>query len=272
MNNLTKRIISAIVYGVLFIGCSIYSGYTLMIFLTFILTLALTETYHLSNFTSSIVLKLIHHFFGVLFFFFVSLGFLSRTYEILAFSIVPIILSPIVCLFLSKNDFVNQLSRFLFSFLYPSLGISALFALGFAFNPSQYNPALILSVLVLIWANDTFAYFTGMIFGKHKLAETISPKKTWEGLFGGLIFTVIISLVIHHFYHSLIEPVSLGIVIVISGTLGDLIESKWKREAGVKDSGTIMPGHGGIFDRIDSIVLVAPVVFVYLYFFKILNL
>ncbi len=91
-------------------------------------------------------------------------------------------------------------------------------------------------------------------------------------IFGGLIFTVIISLVIHHFYPSLIEPVSLGIVIVISGTLGDLIESKWKREAGVKDSGTIMPGHGGIFDRIDSIVLVAPVVFVYLYFFKILNL
>lgn len=252
MNNLTKRIISAIVYGVLFIGCSIYSGYTLMIFLTFILTLALTETYHLSNFTSSIVLKLIHHFFGVLFFFFVSLGFLSRTCEILAFSIVPIILSPIVCLFLSKNDFVNQLARFIFSFLYPSLGISALFALGFAFNPSQYNPALILSVLVLIWANDTFAYFTGMLFGKHKLAETISPKKTWEGFFGGLIFTVI--------------------VVVISGTLGDLIESKWKREAGVKDSGTIMPGHGGIFDRIDSIVLVAPVVFVYLYFFKILNL
>lgn len=130
----------------------------------------------------------------------------------------------------------------------------------------NYQPIYILGLLILIWVNDTFAYLSGKNFGKHKLYEKISPKKTIEGFIGGLIACVIAGGLIHHFSNTLstIHWIILAVITSVFGTIGDLIQSKFKRQAGVKDSGTIMPGHGGVFDRLDSILYAGPFVYLYL--------
>ncbi len=129
-----------------------------------------------------------------------------------------------------------------------------------------FRPELIVGVFVLIWTNDTFAYIVGKNFGKNKLYELISPNKTVEGFIGGLIFSCIAGYFIYYFTHYLSFQSWLGMAIILSifGTLGDLIQSKFKRQAGVKDSGKLMPGHGGLFDRLDSIIFSSPFVYAYL--------
>lgn len=124
-------------------------------------------------------------------------------------------------------------------------------------------------MFILIWVNDSFAYFIGKNFGAQKLFPSISPKKTVEGFLGGLFFVAIGSYVISlyittiTFSHWLI----IGVVISVFGTFGDLIESKYKRQANVKDSGIIMPGHGGLLDRLDSAIFAAPFVYLFLRIF-----
>lgn len=131
---------------------------------------------------------------------------------------------------------------------------------------TQQIPWLIISMLVIIWTNDTFAFLSGLAFGKHKLFERVSPKKTWEGFIGGFI----VALIAGYFLHMLIEGIELipwlilTAIIAISSVIGDFIESLFKRTAGIKDSGKIMPGHGGILDRIDSLLFVVPVTYIYL--------
>lgn len=129
-----------------------------------------------------------------------------------------------------------------------------------------YSPKMLLLVFVLLWANDTFAYLTGRLLGKHKLFERISPGKTIEGSIGGLIFTLVGVIVFSHYadWLPLKTAVGMGLVAVVFGTLGDLCESMLKRQAGVKDSGKLIPGHGGILDRFDSVLFAMPFVFVFL--------
>ncbi|MDN5348808.1 MAG: phosphatidate cytidylyltransferase [Bacteroidales bacterium] len=125
---------------------------------------------------------------------------------------------------------------------------------------------LLLSIIILVWLNDIFAYLVGIKFGKHRLFERISPKKSWEGSIGGLVFTVISALLFSEFTGLITagKAAGIAILVVISGSLGDLIESMIKRQAGVKDSGKIIPGHGGILDRFDATFYAIPFVFVYL--------
>lgn len=132
----------------------------------------------------------------------------------------------------------------------------------------DFTPELVVGVFSLIWINDTFAYLVGKNFGKKKLFERISPKKTVEGFLGGLIFTAISGYLVFYFTGLLNLHTWLGMAIILSifGTLGDLIQSKFKRQAGVKDSGRLMPGHGGLFDRLDSIIFASPFVYAYLQF------
>ncbi|NDV69753.1 phosphatidate cytidylyltransferase [Dysgonomonas sp. 25] len=136
---------------------------------------------------------------------------------------------------------------------------------------TSYNYIFLLAILVIIWVNDSFAYLTGMTFGKHRLFERISPKKSWEGFFGGLAFAIGASLVLAYFYPELSTPKWIGfaIVTVVSGTFGDLVESLFKRTLGVKDSGNMIPGHGGILDRFDSTILAIPAIVIYLEVIKI---
>ena len=122
-----------------------------------------------------------------------------------------------------------------------------------------------MSVFILTWVNDTGAYLSGRTFGKTKLFERISPNKTWEGSIGGVVFTLLGSAVLFHFWPSFTLTIWMGAAVLISifANLGDLMESAFKRNAGVKDSGNVMPGHGGILDRFDAILLTAPIVLGY---------
>ncbi len=130
----------------------------------------------------------------------------------------------------------------------------------------EYTSLLVASVFALIWINDTFAFIVGKSIGKHKLLERISPKKTIEGFVGGLVFCCIASVIFSAFTElfSLQLWLTVAVVTSVFGTLGDLIQSQLKRQAGVKDSGRIMPGHGGLFDRLDSIVFAAPFLYLFL--------
>lgn len=132
---------------------------------------------------------------------------------------------------------------------------------------SQYNPILPLSIFIFNWVNDTGAYCTGMLFGKHRLFERISPKKSWEGSIGGAVFSIIAAIVLAHFFTFLSTGVwiGLGLTVVVFGTWGDLTESLMKRTLGIKDSGNILPGHGGMLDRFDSTLMAVPAAVVYLY-------
>ena len=126
---------------------------------------------------------------------------------------------------------------------------------------------LIIILFCLIWINDIFAYLTGMAFGKHKLFERVSPKKTIEGSLGGLIMTVLVAFLANHYWLQIWdkwEVIGLAAVVVVFGSLGDLCESLMKRQAGVKDSGNVIPGHGGILDRFDATFLAVPFVYCYL--------
>jgi len=127
----------------------------------------------------------------------------------------------------------------------------------------------VLALFAFVWVNDTFAYLVGSAIGKRKLFERISPKKTWEGFFGGLIFAVFAGFLFSHFTadNNLIKWLGLAVVVVIFGTMGDLFESYIKRNLNVKDSGTILPGHGGFLDRLDSILFASPVALIYLLIF-----
>lgn len=151
--------------------------------------------------------------------------------------------------------------------IYVTLPFCFFYALGFAFSPEGYNFHLPLAFLLMLWASDTGAYLFGRKLGKTKLFERHSPKKSWEGFFGGVFTSVLVGFLLSLFFKEISAPVWMGMaVLVVSfGTLGDLVESMLKRSLNVKDSGTLLPGHGGLLDRFDGLLIAAPMVFTYLY-------
>ncbi len=146
---------------------------------------------------------------------------------------------------------------------YIALPVVAMTLLGFM-NESEWNGANILAYMIIVWANDVFAYLFGMTFGRHKMCPSISPKKSWEGFVGGVVSACLVSAAIGALWLN-IPPVLMGfwgMVIALSGVAGDLVESMFKRSLGLKDSGNIMPGHGGFLDRFDALFLSAPMALV----------
>lgn len=122
---------------------------------------------------------------------------------------------------------------------------------------------LILFIFILTWTFDSFAYLIGIRFGKHRILPSVSPKKSWEGFLGGFLFTIITAYLSHKYFNTTIKmALIIGIILPLTATLGDFIESYYKREAGVKDSGNIMPGHGGILDRMDAFMITIPAIYI----------
>ena len=136
---------------------------------------------------------------------------------------------------------------------------------GFPGNPEFY-PWILAGVFFIVWMYDSMAYVAGSMFGKHKMAKNISPKKSWEGLIGGAIFAIIMGILNAVLFQaaSMLSWIIIASIIVIFGTFGDLFESKLKRNLGIKDSGSILPGHGGFLDRFDSLLFAVPVIYVWL--------
>ncbi|MFL2628325.1 MAG: phosphatidate cytidylyltransferase [Candidatus Marisimplicoccus sp.] len=135
---------------------------------------------------------------------------------------------------------------------------------GWGYN-EIYNPYSILLIFILIWITDTMSYIIGVKFGKNKIDKRVSPNKTWEGFFGGFLFCILFSIFSFNYLQEIYpfwKTISLGMVIPIFSLIGDMGQSKLKRKAGVKNSGFLIPGHGGIYDRLDSTICVAPIAFI----------
>ncbi|MFT5102989.1 MAG: phosphatidate cytidylyltransferase [Candidatus Latescibacterota bacterium] len=181
-----------------------------------------------------------------------------------------LILCGLINLFLLKDLFATskipmfEKKKYIFVILYLISGF--IFLMNIPYRNETFTPQILLVIFILIWSNDSFAYLIGKNFGKIKLLERVSPKKTVAGFFGGLVGTIIASFIIFNLTGLYNLPIWLGMATLISvfGTIGDLIQSKFKRQAGVKDSGTLMPGHGGMYDRLDSIVYTSPFVYAFL--------
>jgi phosphatidate cytidylyltransferase len=170
----------------------------------------------------------------------------------------------ITVLFDKKNGSLVHLSFAIFGTIYIT---GPLMILNLLQQISKHqHVAFTLALFVIIWTNDTFAYLTGMWIGKHRMFERISPKKSWEGFAGGLLMALIVAYIFYYFFPApgLVNWILFAIITVVASILGDFFESLLKRRAGAKDSGTLLPGHGGMLDRIDSMLFVSPVIFVYI--------
>jgi phosphatidate cytidylyltransferase len=167
-------------------------------------------------------------------------------------------------LYIQSPKPVSRWGMMLFAQCYCAGTISLLCFIPYMISP-VYNPLPVLMIFVFIWLNDTSAFLIGSYFGKHRLFLRISPKKSWEGFFGGLFIVVAVSLSFAYFFKELtwIQWLFFALITIVSATWGDLTESLLKRACGVKDSGKILPGHGGILDRFDSAILASPSVYLY---------
>ena len=170
-------------------------------------------------------------------------------------------------LFSKREKLFNKLQKFIIGLFY--IGGGCIFLTMIPYTNDDFIKFLIIGIFILIWVNDSFAYIVGRAIGRNKLFPRVSPKKTIEGALGGLFFALGTAYFLAK-YEPIITPlqwVLLAGVIVVAGSLGDLVESKFKRAAGVKDSGAILPGHGGMLDRLDSLVFAAPFAFLTLNIF-----
>ena len=183
-----------------------------------------------------------------------------------------LILTIIAELYYKAPNPINNWAYTFFAQLYIAGCFSMLNFIGIESNSLgtiSYSPLMIMAIFIFVWLSDTGAYFVGSMIGKRRLFERISPKKSWEGFFGGLIFALASSQALAWYAPEIgkLTWLGLALTVVLFGTWGDLIESLLKRTIGVKDSGNILPGHGGMLDRFDSVMLAAPASYIYIELF-----
>jgi phosphatidate cytidylyltransferase len=270
MNELLKRILTAIIFGALVIGSLLFHPISFAIVLTIFIVFASFEWINITRHLGHSLTPLLFIFFSV--WFFLPAVFLSAEMELLTgLGILSLLLilpaAGIIEMFRNKEHAVLNLMILGSGLMYIVAPMGILILLtqnNFLLLWHEFH-TLPLFLFIVIWTYDTFAYFTGSLFGKHKLFERLSPKKTWEGAIGGTIITMILMYFVLPLFIALpIDFIVIGsILIIIAATFGDLFESMLKRKAGVKDSGSIFPGHGGVLDRFDSVFFAAPVFFIF---------
>lgn len=266
MNESVTRALSGVVYITLLISATLYSQYSFSLLFGIFMLLSVTEFCKLIHLKNSIPILLTFICY-VVFVFFQTINFTTDFLLVLAALFVSVNL--IIDLFIEKGKAKSdELGKYVKLFGYIILPFVILMKTPYV--QGAFNPKIIIGIFVLIWTNDTFAYIVGKSIGKHKLLERISPKKTIEGFLGGLIFSIVAGylLSLYYVFFTPLIWISTAVIVSVIGTVGDLVESKFKRSAGVKDSGKIMPGHGGILDRLDSIIFAIPFLFL---FYQILN-
>lgn len=265
MKEFHKRSITGLIFGVLVVGSIITDWKLMALLLGIFLVIAVNEF-------SNIVKKISSDFSNTLFFGFSFLAYflfmlyriqlVKPVYFLLFFALIPI--SVFFEIFRKSKDPLINVIYTIFGVFYLAVpfGLLVLLRTESAGLKSWVWPLFVIGV---IWSYDTFAYISGLLFGKNKLCERISPKKTWEGLIGGLLMTCLIFVVFVLFglQISLVYGLGAVVVIIIAATLGDLFESILKRKVEIKDSGSILPGHGGVLDRFDSVFFAVPVFIVY---------
>ncbi|WP_410004535.1 phosphatidate cytidylyltransferase [Aequorivita nionensis] len=269
-----KEILVRTLSGVLYISIIIFAMFTSrewFMGLFFVLAVITLSEY----------LKLIH-LTSYLAYFLLAASFYFLSYNVFAENAIYLllILSGFVNLFLLKDVLwtskipMFEKKKYITVIFYIISGFVFLTLIPIMNIDGRFMPEIIVAVFVLVWSNDTFAYLIGKNFGRHKLLERISPKKTIEGFVGGLLGALLAGFVIFKVLENYSPMdaeryplwiwIAMAIIVSIFGTIGDLIQSKFKRQAGVKDSGIIMPGHGGLYDRLDSIIYASPFVYAFL--------
>jgi phosphatidate cytidylyltransferase len=293
MNETLKRLISGVVYITLLLSCILYSTESFILLFGIFLVIATFEYANLVKINTILPVTLVTLTYSI-----ISLisYYSKQTDDYLSFlrekptqlgvdleqlNLTLLIITLVVLikcmlfLFNNSEQTISKLWKYLYLLGYILLPF--IFIVKISFGINDYNPKIIIGLFILIWTNDTFAYLVGKSMGKHKLYERISPKKTIEGFFGGLVFAVFAGYLISKLYikpnpnfsdTSILIWTMIALIVGVFGTIGDLIESKFKRIAAVKDSGKIMPGHGGVLDRLDSVIFVAPIVYL---FYQILS-
>ncbi len=268
MRNFRKRAITSIFFVIILIGGILYSQYTLLSLFLIIAIISLHEFLEMIKADTNLSLYWFAIWIGIVSYSAVAC-YLMEIMEIKLFLLLILFSSLlfIIALFQKSKQPVLNLGNIFTALIYVVLPYAAFVSIAFV-QEGIYNPKLILGFLFLLWANDTGAYLNGVQFGRTKLMEKISPKKTWEGFAGGLGLSIITAIIISRYFVFLYlhEWIIVSILIVIFGTLGDLVESMFKRSMNVKDSGKILPGHGGLLDRFDGLLMAAPFVLIYLIF------
>ncbi len=255
-----KRSTSGLVYVVLFLGAILFSEVSYIVLISFFGIVAIWEFSKIVKFESGIPYLLL--LLGVYY-------FITNDYPPVIFGALILTLlcsiRLVVHLYNSDRIYPNTLLEKLDLFIrYLILPFCYLIILPY--HKGVYTPSIIIGVLCLIWTNDTFAFLVGRSLGKRKLFESVSPNKTVEGFIGGVVFSLLTGILFYYYagIHTFLDWIFIALIVSIIGSIGDLVESKFKRQAKVKDSGSIMPGHGGILDRLDSLIFVVPFVYLYL--------
>lgn len=265
-NNLTQRIIAAVIGGPLMMFLTYYSPYTYFLVFFALTLLTQWEFYSLVRLHGIVPLRYLGCFVGAMIFcltFFVETGQIDGKYAFLIFPLMATIFFIKLYKKNEKNPFTNIGFTFL-GIIYVAVPFALLNLI--AFSRDTYHWEIIVGLLLILWASDTGAYFAGVNFGKTKLFERVSPKKSWEGSVGGALSALAMAYGFSMFFTvlPLWEWLSVSVIIIVAGTYGDLVESLFKRSMEIKDSGKSIPGHGGFLDRFDGLLLSVPFIIVFL--------
>jgi len=267
MNETLKRAISGAVYVFLLIVSITCSTETFFLLFGLFLIIAVYEFCALVKINVIVPLLLASIIYGSITYLETKNIALSKNFDYtLSLTALLVSLRCMYFLFDAKQYKIETPLKYIFLLGYVILPFVIITKIPFGIR--GYNPKIIIGIFILLWTNDTFAYLVGKSIGKHKLFARISPKKTIEGFLGGIGFAVIAGYLIARYYiegNEVTMYIWLGFALIVGifGTIGDLVESKFKRIANVKDSGSIMPGHGGVLDRLDSVIFVAPFIFLF---------
>lgn len=267
LSNLQQRIITGIIGGSAVVFCLVFNQWSYFVFVVLLGIAAQWEFYQLIKNDGEDPLIKWGMLIGTLLIitsFFILRGDLSSKLYLLFFMLFGIVF--ISELYRKSSNPFENIAFTIIGVFYVAVPLSLLHFS--AFSQGKFSNQIVSGMFFILWASDSGAYFAGKAFGKHKLFERISPKKTWEGLFGGLILACILAYILGIYYTNLAtwKWLIMAIIIATTGTFGDLVESMLKRSLQIKDSGNIIPGHGGILDRFDGLLLSSPFVVCFLEF------
>jgi phosphatidate cytidylyltransferase len=270
LSNLQQRVIMAVIGVTIIVSAILYGDLTFVLLFSTLSTLTQLEFYKLLGLDGNQPLTTYGTLCGIVLIvltYVIEKGLIGfENY----FLISPLLAMIFFIKLYKKND-LKPFTNIGFTFLgliYVALPFSLIVVM--AMRGGEYNSEIILGSLLLLWATDVGAYFAGTKFGRRKLFERVSPKKSWEGALGGAAFAILIAFVLGYYFNTY-EPwkwFCIGAIIVVTGTYGDLVESLFKRSIAIKDSGSSIPGHGGFLDRFDGLLLSAPFIVTFLKLFS----
>lgn len=269
-NNLTQRLITGILGSAAIIAGVCYSEWTYFTLFFALCGFAMFEFYKLVGLDGMVPQKSLGIGIGLFIFaftFFVEQETADPKYFFVVFPLASLVFMIKLYKKAERKPFTNIAFTFL-GILYIATPLSLLNIA--AYEGGSYNFEIVLGSLLILWASDTGAYFAGTYFGRRKLFERISPKKSWEGFFGGAVLAFVIAFAFTQYFQTLENHqwYVITVLIVVGGTFGDLIESLLKRSIEIKDSGTVLPGHGGFLDRFDGLLISVPFIVAYLKIFN----